>query len=686
MGRNLRNIIRKISGVIITSILILNPLYLNLAGNVSANPLPYIDYQGRLSDSNGNLLTGNYYITFCIYSVSSPATNCTPPASPSGSGGTISTLGSAVWGEYRYFSSTNSPSNEVLNGVFNTHLGSQSALPTNLFSANSDLYLGLNVYNGSSWDGQMTPLEEIVSSGYSIASGGLTSGTSTYSASQTPAANQIPILDSSGNLTLPANLNVTAGNTTFGGGNVTITGSNSLYFYNNSFGIMSNGTNLYIAKYIPTNGSIYLDNSTDYFQNGDLTLNGLNDYINGDISDSGGYITMQKVINPTAAPTLGEVAVSGLPATTYYVKYTWVNAAGETGASPEASYTTGAGYGLTATVSFSGTITSANIYVSTTSGSETLQTNPITVSGGTWTEPSTNITTNGASAPTLSSAGGYITLDNTAGNGTSKIYTNRYGVNFETTSNYWYFVGSGTNGDTFNIDAASNNVSLNTNSYTFNINSGGVVINSPSGYSGDLLDVKNNGTTEIAVANGGNVTVTNNLTVDGGITSSGSALIGGNLTANGGTTTLGTTNTGNLATTGSFSFSGRGSNYCTDTSSFTYTFSSTNPAVTVMTCSFTMSTTNPILVLFNSYYAVASNQYSDDIFYFTVDGTGSSPSTKALFANSSSANQVLTPSLSFIYTGVGSGAHAVYLEMQGSDVTSGTSTIYPNITLQVIEL
>ncbi len=674
MGKNLKNVLRKISGVIITSILILNPVYLNLVTTVSANPLPYIDYQGRLSDSNGNLLTGNYYITFCIYSVSSPATNCTPPASPSGSGGTISTLGSAVWGEYRYFSSTNSPSNEVLNGVFNTHLGSQSALPTNLFSANSDLYLGLNVYNGSSWDGQMTPLEEIVSSGYSIASGGLTSGTSTYSASQTPAANQIPILDSSGNLTLPANLNVTAGNTTFGGGtnvtstgNLTIGGTNSLYFDTTNFSIYSNGTNLYIGHGMSSTSYLYLDGNIDYIENGDLTVNGLSNYINGNVLTTGGYLNMKKIANPTAAPTLGEVSTVGLPAATYYVEYTWVNGAGETGSSPEASYTTGIGYGLTVSTTFSGTVTSANIYVSTTSGSETLQTNPITVSGGTWTEPNTGITNTGAAAPVTSTAGGYITLYNTTGNGSSKIFSTRNGFNFVTTTNYWYFTGIGTNGDTFNMDAISGNINLNAGSYTYNINSGGVVINSPSGYAGDLLDVKNNGTTEIAVANGGNVTITNNLTVNG-------------------VTTLSTTNTGNLATTGSFHFSGQGSNTCIVTSNYVYTYASTNSTVNVMTCAITMSTTNPLLVTFRANYIESSVTYADDTFWFCVDGTSSNCTEETMYSNGSSTYNTATPTISETYTNVAAGAHTIYLEMLGGNATSGTSTVYANLQMQVMEL
>ena len=89
------------------------------AKNIHAQPSPYLNYQGRLENSNGNLLTGNYYVAFCIYT-STTATACAPIAPPST--GAISTLNGAVWGEVQYFSSTNSPSNEIENGVFNANL------------------------------------------------------------------------------------------------------------------------------------------------------------------------------------------------------------------------------------------------------------------------------------------------------------------------------------------------------------------------------------------------------------------------------------------------------------------------------------------------------------------------------------------------------------------------------------
>ena len=64
--------------------------------SVHAQPSPYLNYQGRLENSNGNLLTGNYYVAFCIYT-STTATACAPIAPPST--GAIATLNGAVWGE-----------------------------------------------------------------------------------------------------------------------------------------------------------------------------------------------------------------------------------------------------------------------------------------------------------------------------------------------------------------------------------------------------------------------------------------------------------------------------------------------------------------------------------------------------------------------------------------------------------
>ena len=161
---------------------------------IGANSLR-LNYQGRLENSNGNLLTGNYYVAFCIYT-STTATACAPIAPPST--GAIATLNGAVWGEVQYFSSTNSPSNEIENGVFNANLGLYSALSGTLFDSGSAYYIGVNVYNGSAWDGQMTPLQQIDQVAYAMNAAMLDG----YGAANPTGANQIVLTNSSGYITL----------------------------------------------------------------------------------------------------------------------------------------------------------------------------------------------------------------------------------------------------------------------------------------------------------------------------------------------------------------------------------------------------------------------------------------------------------------------------------------------------
>lgn len=79
---------------------------------------------------------------------------------------------------------------------------------------------------------------------------------------------------------------------------------------------------------------------------------------------------------PSTAPSLATSTTGGsLPAATYYVKFTWVTANGETVASPEASITTtGTTSTITSTISsLPAGVTSANMYIATSSNSETKQ-------------------------------------------------------------------------------------------------------------------------------------------------------------------------------------------------------------------------------------------------------------------------------------------------------------------------
>lgn len=84
------------------------------------------------------------------------------------------------------------------------------------------------------------------------------------------------------------------------------------------------------------------------------------------------------VSTPSTAPTLAAAANAGstLPAATYYVVYTWANANGETLISPEASQAITSGQQLNITIpALPAGATSANIYVSTSTGTETRQAN-----------------------------------------------------------------------------------------------------------------------------------------------------------------------------------------------------------------------------------------------------------------------------------------------------------------------
>lgn len=88
-----------------------------------------------------------------------------------------------------------------------------------------------------------------------------------------------------------------------------------------------------------------------------------------------GRIADGKILLTNSAINFIEASfVSDFPAGTYYVKYTWVDASGETLASPEASLITDDKNKLNITLpAFPSGVTSANIYISTATGTETLQ-------------------------------------------------------------------------------------------------------------------------------------------------------------------------------------------------------------------------------------------------------------------------------------------------------------------------
>jgi RHS repeat-associated protein len=120
-----------------------------------------------------------------------------------------------------------------------------------------------------------------------------------------------------------------------------------------------------------------------------------------------------------AAPTLSQSSgtVGAIPATTYYVMLTYLGTAGETLPSTESTITVAAGHVLTVTSpAAEAGATQYNVYVSTSSGAETLQNaSPISI-GTNWTEPSFGITPRivPPPAPTLT--------DTTGGSAGADIY------------------------------------------------------------------------------------------------------------------------------------------------------------------------------------------------------------------------------------------------------------------------
>lgn len=107
----------------------------------------------------------------------------------------------------------------------------------------------------------------------------------------------------------------------------------------------------------------------------------------------------------SSAPTLSSIAGGSLLARTYYVTATYTDSTGETTASPEASLAVAAGHLLeVAALGYRGNSTGWNVYVSLTTGTETLQNATPLAPLQNWTEPTTGLVT-GTSAPTLDTTG-----------------------------------------------------------------------------------------------------------------------------------------------------------------------------------------------------------------------------------------------------------------------------------------
>jgi len=107
---------------------------------LSAQAVPnLIDYQGRITDSDGNPINGTVSITFSIYA--------------------DSTGGTSLWSE------TQDPVN-VSDGLFHLFLGAENPIPDTLFNE-PERWIGIDVNN----DGEMTPRSMIGSVAYAQTDG-----------------------------------------------------------------------------------------------------------------------------------------------------------------------------------------------------------------------------------------------------------------------------------------------------------------------------------------------------------------------------------------------------------------------------------------------------------------------------------------------------------------------------------
>lgn len=266
---------------------------------------------------------------------------------------------------------------------------------------------------------------------------------------------------------------------------------------------------------IIANGNANTLNNTTI--NGSTTLNGGTSSTANTIINNSNF-TVNGVTSPTTTATLGSNATGSLGATTYYVEYTWVNADGETYLSSESSLAVSASHVLTVTVpSFPASVTSANVYVSNTagggSGAETKQTS-ITTSGGTWTEPTSGLVA-GALPPPDDAAGGliqttgFINVDGPFSTNWSGLYLDNTNTSSLTTPPIDFASGGTTQrllattvGTNPTFEFLNKSVTSAVDSFD---NNGQIIVNAPSAYSGNLINLEVNGTSEFSVDSNGHI-------------------------------------------------------------------------------------------------------------------------------------------------------------------------------------
>lgn len=126
-------------------------------------------------------------------------------------------------------------------------------------------------------------------------------------------------------------------------------------------------------------------------------------------------------VTSPAAPVLSATAGGTIAATTYFVKITYVTAAGETLPSAEASLAVAVNNVLNVASPAAQTgVTGYNVYVSTATGTETKQnTSPIAI-GTAWVEPTAGLIT-GVAVPAANTSGSVLTVSAVT-NGTLSAY------------------------------------------------------------------------------------------------------------------------------------------------------------------------------------------------------------------------------------------------------------------------
>jgi hypothetical protein len=151
----------------------------------------------------------------------------------------------------------------------------------------------------------------------------------------------------------------------------------------------------YVTGYKKTNGTFIYNGETALSPVTTINTTSGNQVVNlsNITTSSASYVIARRIyrtkVNPSTAPTLSASGTGNtLPSGTYFVKFTWVyTGGGESLPSPEASQAVTSGQALNVTIpSFPSGVASANIYVSTSSGTETLQRN-ITTTSTSFTAP-----------------------------------------------------------------------------------------------------------------------------------------------------------------------------------------------------------------------------------------------------------------------------------------------------------